>query len=179
MRDEVWVDIPGSDNAQVSNYGQVRRNGKLCKQYYDSEGYARVTVGGQRGRDRVHRFVAMAFCHQPPGKDRVNHKNGRKNDNHSTNLEWSTNRENLMLARKKFAQPHHKTPVVVEKDGEKRTFSSQASAAKWIGCNNSEVNKMLHGKRKTCHGYVIRYLDGEDADRAIDAETGQMRLVLT
>ena len=45
----------------------------------------------------VHRLVAMAFI---PGdwSLQVNHKDGRKNNNHYTNLEWVTPRQNLMHA---------------------------------------------------------------------------------
>lgn len=50
---------------------------------------------------RVHRLVAMAF-HQPvKGRDCVNHKNGKRDDNRATNLEWINKRDNAIHSIKR------------------------------------------------------------------------------
>lgn len=178
MVEEKWKEIPDSDNAMVSSLGRISRRGKILKLRYDSEGYARVTVGGKRKTERVHRLVAEAFCVRVDGKNIVNHKNAKRDDNRAVNLEYCTNRENLLLGKKKN-HGNGKTPVIVrDKEGNEKVFESQADAARWIGCDDSEVNKTLTGKRMTCHGYKIAYLNREDAERSIDAEIGQMRLDL-
>lgn len=42
----------------------------------------------------VHRLVAMAFCNGYFDKADVNHKDGNKSNNISSNLEWCTRSEN-------------------------------------------------------------------------------------
>ena len=58
----------------------------------------------------VHRLVAMNFCHNPFGelsrKITVDHVDGDKMNNHYTNLEWVTNKENNFRARARKAAGH-------------------------------------------------------------------------
>lgn len=101
---DIWKDISGYPNYQVSESGQVRRNKngliKLLKPQITSKGYARITLHNRilKGKHKkVHRLVAVAFLGDPPDDKRnhVNHKDGVKLNNHYTNLEWVTLKENL------------------------------------------------------------------------------------
>ena len=46
----------------------------------------------------VHRIVAMAFIDNPNGLPTINHKDCDKDNNHVSNLEWSTHSDNLKHA---------------------------------------------------------------------------------
>ena len=99
---EVYVDIPGYEGYQVSNYGRVRnkKTGKILKPYITNKGY--YTVGfwtdGKKKRLSIHRLVAKAFLPNPNNLPEVNHINGCKTDNSVCNLEWASGRNNVLHA---------------------------------------------------------------------------------
>ena len=161
-----WKAIPGTDGILVSNTGRVIDNTGLDKnQDTDSEGYKRVslTINSEHKHIRVHRLVAEAFLDNPFNKPFVNHKNGKKDDNRACNLEYCTARENSLLASKngQLRSGKGKTPIIAvcEMDGTHAFYESQAEAAKRMDINDSEINKCLHGLRKTCHGHKFYYAE--------------------
>ena len=102
--EEIWKDIPGYEGLyQVSNMGRIRspRNGFKTLSPNDAKGYLRISLYkcGKICRKSVHRLVAVAFVENPFNKPVINHKDGNKHNNSAENLEWVTNKENVMHAR--------------------------------------------------------------------------------
>lgn len=100
---EIWKDIEGFEGYyKVSNYGNVMSlkrtgaTGGLIKPYEHTKGYSKVSLWkGNKGKKMsIHRLVATAFIPNPDNKPQTNHKNGVRDDNHVSNLEWCTNSEN-------------------------------------------------------------------------------------
>lgn len=87
----------------ISSDGQIgsRKSGglKILKNQRDDNGYLRTTlyIDGVRIRRLTHQLVAEAFIGpRPTPGHQVNHKNGIKDDNRDTNLEWATASENQL-----------------------------------------------------------------------------------
>lgn len=101
QEDEVWKEIEGTDgNYFVSNYGYVvslyRNNPRVLKPFLcgdDGTQYHYVTICGKDLR--VNRLVAQAFIPNTENKPIVHHKDHNKLNNHWSNLEWVTQKENI------------------------------------------------------------------------------------
>ena len=117
MLTEVWKDIPDFEGSyQVSNMGRVRSvdsvvtfsdgrvrkyKGKVLKPYINNTGYEQVMLYDDNGYNlkRVHRLLLETFKPHINMNDLdVNHIDGNKLNNHLTNLEWLTRRDNILHA---------------------------------------------------------------------------------
>lgn len=100
---EEWRTIPFAPTYSVSSKGRVRRDdtGRIIKPSLAGRGYPSWIAYAEPSAKRfyVHRAVAYAFLGPPPNfKDaaraEVNHKNGDKEDNRRSNIEWLSSRDN-------------------------------------------------------------------------------------
>lgn len=101
MEKEIWKGIVGYENLyEVSNLGNVKslvrsksiKENKVMKPTAHCTGYQIIglCLNKKQTLFRLHRIVALHFCEKKDGCDIVNHKNGIKNDNRASNLEWTT-----------------------------------------------------------------------------------------
>ena len=72
------------------------------KQSENYKGYLIIQLykQGKRKTKAIHRLVANAFIDDPLNKPQVNHKDGNKQNNNISNLEWCTQSENNFHAYK-------------------------------------------------------------------------------
>lgn len=94
---ETWKDIKGYEGLyQVSDVGNVRRNGVNLKPGIGKNGYPLVVLS-KNGRVKtvlVHRIVAETFVPNPSNFKCVNHKDETRDNNRVHNLEWCDHRYN-------------------------------------------------------------------------------------
>jgi hypothetical protein len=101
---EEWKDIKDMDGFyQISNFGRIqsfityRQNkkeiGKILKPFYVTKNYLHISLF--KKNYSMHRLVAEHFIPNPNNLPQVNHIDGNKSNNHYSNLEWVTNRENV------------------------------------------------------------------------------------
>lgn len=113
MDNEIWKKITYPRVKRnmyiVSNLGNVKNiiSNKTLRQYRDKDGYLRVyltiqTDTGERKARSIfaHRLVAYEFVENPNNYPVIDHLNGIKDDNRSSNLEWVTVKENTHRAEK-------------------------------------------------------------------------------
>lgn len=167
--EEIWKPINGFEGLySVSNQGRVRseersvRNGwgyktipsKTMKLYKNKRGYlfAYLFNGDTRKRARVHRLVAEAFIENPNSYDQVNHIDGDKTNNASSNLEWCDQLANMAHASNHGLFNPRKTKVM-RNDGV--VFTSISEAAKAMGCSVSLISGCICGKWEHAQGYTF------------------------
>lgn len=104
--EEVWKDIEGYEGIyQVSSIGEVKsifynKKPKILKRSKTTTGYYKVELYKDKNRKsfKVHRLVAKAFILNPESKPNINHIDGNPLNNHVNNLEWCTQKENVLHA---------------------------------------------------------------------------------
>lgn len=101
MKEVVWKRIANTEY-KVSNEGQVysEKSKIYLIQNDDGHGYLKVTlwVDGEQTSEKVHRLVALAFLPRLLSQVEVNHKDGNKQNNNVSNLEWLSHSDNMKHA---------------------------------------------------------------------------------
>ena len=109
METEVWKSY--DERYEVSSFGNVRNEKRLLKLTVDKYGY--LVVGIHREIKKVHQLVAICFLnHTPNGYEIVvDHIDNNPLNNHNSNLQLITHRENSSKDKKR------KLPLGVQNNG--------------------------------------------------------------
>ena len=166
---EEWRDIPGYEGLyQVSNIGRVRSldhpigtrlmRGRVLSLQKTKTGYHMVNLSkdGVVSKVFVHRVVAMAFLPKQIDMNFVDHVNGVRSDNRVQNLRWVTCSDNRRNANRLGNLPKSYRRVR-RSDGVE--YESMAAAARALGVTKCAVIANVHGRTKTCKGYVFTDVD--------------------
>ena len=150
-----WRPVPGWPEYEVSEFGDLRRvkggkgarPGHLSKPWINKHtGYLQVSLWqNNRGtKTTVHRLVAVAFLGEPPSTEHVvAHNDGRRLNNHWSNLRWATAQEN---AADTFLNGTHNRG---SRNGQAKIDEVCASAIR-------KMHSMRIPRRVTAEGFGVR-----------------------
>lgn len=100
IENEIWMPILNYANYEISNFGRVMNvtRNKLKNISTNMHGYKYTVLCrfGKRKNKLIHRIVADHFIDNPKNLPVVNHINAIKSDNLVSNLEWCTQKENVI-----------------------------------------------------------------------------------
>jgi len=153
MVKEGWKVIGTGIPCYISPYGSVIHDDGQYRRsivpQVSNKGYLRVIIPGTilpeaRAHDRysVHRLVAYAYLEPPtdPTRTQVNHIDGDKLNNHYTNLEWITGKENVKHAYETGLRTDSNIVLVQDIRTDKiHTFISVHQAAKYLNISDEAV----------------------------------------
>jgi len=165
----------------VSSHGRVKSTynvihwGSLTR-----AGYRVTSIGGQTMR--VHRLVAYAFLGQQPSMSHceVNHKDGNRQNNHVSNLEFATRSQNVKHSfdtnpKRRTAAETFSKPVIGRLHGTHTwtLYPSMSEASRELNVHVSSVCLCCQKTFKQISGYEFQYAYLE-ADEILPGEVWHM-----
>lgn len=161
---EIWKPVLNERNSKVdvsdywvSNIGRVRHGKRLLHQKLNNDGYYVVWIN--KYRRFVHRLVANAFVPNPHNLDVVDHIDGQKLNNNSTNLRWVTVQENTQAAYD-LGLIKRSEIVAIDEDDYVFLYKTQTEAARDTGVSKKTVNMIIKGLVNSAKGWRFFRMKG-------------------
>lgn len=144
----------------ITENGEIFRNGKELKTSLTNKGYKtfRASINGVRQHIVIHRAVAELYVPNPNNLPQVDHIDTNKLNNHYTNLEWVTNKENRGRAIKnnlmKVGEDYKHTKLTEQDVKYIRDYYiprhpefGGVALSKKFGVRDSTISRIIHNKR--------------------------------
>lgn len=174
MLDKRYKNIKGFEEYMITEDGEVYsyknkykcRNGlKKLKIRYSKNGYGYVDCvdGERRKRFQIHRLVAEYFCDGYFEGAVINHIDGNTKNNHYTNLEWCTQKENIHKGYKTSGVSqvrNFRLYCLIYPDGKQSPIlKGNIEVKQYIEENNLNISHSMIMKHKKHNGYTLEYRD--------------------
>jgi hypothetical protein len=156
-----YREIPGFSRYGISESGEVIifKTGKILKPNLTKFGRLRIGLRSDEGKSKklhVHQIVAIAYLrHQPCGHERVvDHIDNDKLNNHVSNLQIISNRENVSKDKWRHNYSSQYKGVAWNKQKQKwRTRIAINGKGKHLGFFSSELDAAR------CYELALQYID--------------------
>ena len=182
-KDVKWTPVVGYEDLYlVSTNGKVYsiRSHRILTPRKHNAGYLRVTLcrNGKRKDAYIHRLMCEAFFGTPnDGRNYVNHLDEDPAHNQITNLEWTTNSNNIKYSwerhreeRAKYFQENSSLKIGVvgidrQTKKEVGRWDSMSNAARDLGVHVSGVSySACSNGRRAVQGIIFYKLEDEEKD---------------
>ncbi len=151
-----WKQVPSHPDYRISEDGYIesKMSGEWLpmRQSLSHYGYWVLNLRTPERKvvqHKVHRLVCLAFNGpMSEGKEDVNHKDGDKNNNHRSNLEWCSRGSNSRHALKNGLRSNQATvDVIVHNDslGQVQSFEFRHDVTRHFGLNEYKLEKLMAG----------------------------------
>ena len=158
--------VPGCRFLFVSEDGEVYSTsphalaGGKATTHINSSGYL-LSSKGKGAHDMngiaptIHRLVALAWVQSNGNSSEldVNHKDGNKLNNHASNLEWCSRRDNLYHAMSNGLHANPMKPVVGWNDDNSGWYFRSQSEARYAGFVPANISKVVTRERPRANGF--------------------------
>jgi hypothetical protein len=157
----MWVKIEGFEEYLVNKEGQVfsTKSNIVLKKGIESWGYEMVNLrkNGKPNPHKVHKIVAQTFLGPRPDGFQINHKDGVKTNNHVSNLEYCTPKQNsqhaymMGLSKAPRGEKHGNCKLSDKSVEEIRKLKgqiTQQAAGDMFGVAREHIRDIWNGKRR-------------------------------
>jgi hypothetical protein len=179
QEEQAWA----SGKFTVDSEGRVWRGTKRAENRVGDYLQVKVMVGGVRYYTGAHRLVWRARIGPIPFGMVVNHKNGRKDDNHPDNLELETYSGNTKHAYRIGLMDEHgeRNPAAKLSDRDVATIREMYATGRYtmdvlgtmFGVRFQHISRLVRGQRRRKQGGTILGSDQRHIACDRDATTGQ------
>ena len=177
---EIWRNISGCPDYQVSNLGRVKSmerkvkgkfgsirtlKEKILKPRKNRYNYLQVFLckEGNGKNMYIHRLVCDAFIPNPYNLPEINHKDENPLNNNVENLEYcdrlyncNYGNRNNRISKSNTNGKKSKAVICLETG---LIYSSTREIQRQSGFKQSSISQCCNGKRKTCGGYHWKYVE--------------------
>lgn len=180
-----WKDILGYEGwYQASNIGEIKRikpyknqyaewkSNKILKPTKSRKGYLYVTLrkNDLSSRIFVHRIIAKTYIPNYENKPYINHIDGNPLNNNVSNLEWCTQKENMIHCYnvlkhkssnyKKYGEKSSNHRKVIQLDRNRKVikiWDCIKNASLSLNIKPTSISNCLTKRSKTAGGFIWEY----------------------
>ena len=166
---EKYATIDDFPDYLVTSHGRVlslkHDDIRELKPVNDKDGYYYVNLykNGKMISKSIHRLVAQAFIlNSEKNKNEVNHIDEDKSNNHASNLEWMTHKENSNYRTRN--ERISNTMKVITRSEETKQKMSQSRIGKYKGKQNPNAKSVIGFKINGCDIKYYKYITESEKD---------------